>query len=92
MENKSVFKINYDRREVTYKEQGDRSDSWLVVYYLGDEVVGKEMVYKDPDKPDNEQTEKIIETITPDLLISLWDKMIENLTPEQVGKLKQKLK
>jgi hypothetical protein len=82
----------YDRTEVTYKKQGDDSDSWVVEYFLNDELVHKEMLYKDPSKKDTEQAEKVIDTITPELLASLWDKMIESLTNEQIEALKAKLK
>ena len=82
----------FDRTEVTYKKQGNGEDSWEVEYYLNDELVHKEMVFKDPSKPDTEQAEKIVEVITPELLSSLWDKMIDNLTPKQIDALKSKLK
>jgi CDP-glycerol glycerophosphotransferase (TagB/SpsB family) len=82
----------YDRTEVTYKKQGDDSDSWVVEYFLNDELVHKEMLYKDPSKPDTTEAEKFIDSITPDLSASLCDKMIESLTNEQIEALKNKLK
>jgi len=82
----------YYRTEVTYKKQGDDSDSWVVEYFLNDELVHKEMLYKDPSKPDTTEAEKVVDSITPELLASLWDKMIENLKPEQINTLKYKLK
>jgi hypothetical protein len=94
MEQLSVERVlpKYDRTEVTYKKQGDGTDSWVVEYFLNDELVHKEMLYKDPSKGDTEQAEKVVDTITVELLISLWDKMIESLTNEQIEALKLKLK
>lgn len=85
--------IEYSYTTVTLKQQGDGSDSWVINYFNEkDERIFSEIVYKDPSKPDTEQAEKIVEVITPKLLASLWDKMIESLTPDQIAALKAKLK
>jgi len=87
-----LFMPEYDRKEVQYKLQGNGTDSWAVMYFKGDEMVHGEMLYKDPSKPDTTEAEKFIDSITPNLSASLWDKMILSLTNEQIEALKIKLK
>lgn len=85
--------LEYSYTTVTLKRQGDGSDSWVINYFNEkDERIFSEIVYKDPTKPDTEQAEKVVEGITPELLASLWDKMIESLTADQIQALKDKLK
>jgi hypothetical protein len=85
--------LEYSYSTVTLKQQGNGTDSWVINYFNEkDERIFSEIVYKDPAKKDIEQAEKVVETITVELLISLWDKMIESLTNEQIEVLKNKLK
>ena len=61
MENKSVIIPKYDRKEITYKLQANNHESWIVVYYLNDEVVYKEMVYESPtNKHHNEKLAEVL--------------------------------
>ena len=85
--------LEYSYSTVTLKQQGNGTDSWVINYFnKKDEKIFSEIVYKDPAKKDTEQAEKVVETITVELLISLIDKMIEILTNEQIEALKNKLK
>jgi hypothetical protein len=86
-------KVDYSYTTIARKIQGDGSDSWVINYFNEkDEKIFSEIVYKDPSKGDTEQAEKVVDSITPELLTSLWDKMIESLTNEQIEALKAKLK
>ncbi len=80
MENKINFTGEYDSVTYDYKEQGNGNDSWVATYFDKDgQVVHKEMLYKDPNKPDTETTEKTLEGFTDDSLTALWKKLIDHM-------------
>lgn len=87
--------LKYSYTTSTYKMQGNGTDSWVVGYFNDkDEQIFSEIVFKDPTKPDTEVNEKFLAGCTDEIIVAVWEKLINNLDKlpvELLDKLVQKI-
>lgn len=72
--------VDYSYKTSTFKQQGNGQDSWIISYFNEkDEQVFSEIVFNDPSKPDTEISEKFLEGLTEEIIIAIWESLINNM-------------